>query len=212
MRSFFTFVAIVSCAIGCGSSALTAADEPPAAESPSEESSSKLSGKPEEAATPDAEGFYGTPDAVIDDPDGYVNLRKEKSADSSIIAKVRKDEPFEFQCTQNAAWCKVKLASGVAGWMHSRRLKHYYTEEALSNGPEDSGEEIEQQTRKRGVNYYEVARAAARGDKKALKTFFTLGLDGAAAEPHIMSVLPAGVHFVGDDALAEFLRNQPLNF
>ncbi len=39
--------------------------------------------------TPDAEGFYGVPDAVIDDPDGYVNLRKEKSADSPIIARVK---------------------------------------------------------------------------------------------------------------------------
>jgi tetratricopeptide (TPR) repeat protein len=212
MRSFFTFVAIVSCAIGCGSSALTAADEPPAAESPSEESSSKLSGKPEEAATPDAEGFYGTPDAVIDDPDGYVNLRKEKSADSSIIAKVKKDEPFEFQCTQNAAWCKVKLASGLTGWMHSSRIKRYYTEKDLPKGPEDSGEEIEQQTRKQGVNYYEVARAAARGDKKALKTFFSLGLDGAAAETHITSIEEVVIHLVGDDKFAAFLREQPPEF
>ena len=106
----------------------------------------------------------------------------------------------------------MKLASGVTGWMHYSRIKHYYTKKDLPKGPEDSGEEIDEQTRKQGVNYYEVARPAARGDKKALKTFVTLGLDGAAEETHITSILPVVIHLVGDDALAEFLRNQPLNF
>src|SRR5436189_2435234 len=91
-----TFVVSVACALSCGFSILFANDASLAAESPSEESSSKSSEKPD--VTPDAEGFYGVPDAVIDDPDGYVNLRKEKSADSPIVAKVKKDEPFEFEC------------------------------------------------------------------------------------------------------------------
>src|SRR5882724_7185538 len=165
-----------------------AENKPEAAESPSEESPSKSGEKLD--VTPDAEGFYGVPDAVIDDPDGYVNLRKDKSADSPIIAKVKKDEPFEYRCTQNATWCKVKLASGVTGWMHYSRIKRYYTEKDLPKGSEDSGEEIDEQTREQGVNYYEVTRAAARGDKKALRTFLTLGLDGAAEETYITSILP----------------------
>jgi hypothetical protein len=168
--------------------------------------------KPDEAVRPDAEGFYGTPNGVIDDPDGYVNLRKEKKADSPIIAKVKKDKPFEFQCTQNATWCKVKLTSGVTGWMHYSRIKLYYTEKDLPKGPEDAGAEIDQQTREQGVNYYEVTRAAARGDKKALKTFFSLGLDGAAAETHITSIEEVVIHLVGDDKFAAFLREQPSEF
>jgi len=185
-------------------------NKPEAGKNPSEESSSKSGEKPD--VTPDAEGFYGVPDAVIDDPDGYVNLRKEKSADSPIVAKVKKDEPFEFQCTQNATWCKVKLASGLTGWMHYSRIKRYYTEKDLPKGPEDSGEEIDEQTRQQGVNYYEVSRAAARGDNKALKTFFTLGLDGAAAETQITSIEEVVIHLVGDDKFAEFLRQQPPGF
>src|SRR6266576_434353 len=179
-----------------------AENKPEAAESPSKESSSKS------GVTPDAEGFYGVPDAVIDDPDGYVNLRREKSADSPIVAKVKKDEPFEFKCTQNATWCKVKLASGLTGWMHYSRIKWYYTEKDLPKGPEDSGEEIDQQTREQGVNYYEVTRAAAHGDKKALKTFFSVGLDAAALETHITAIVPDVIHLVGDDKFAEFLREQ----
>jgi tetratricopeptide (TPR) repeat protein len=198
---------MVACALSCGFSILAADDEPLAAESPSEESSSKSGEKPD--VTPDAEGFYGVPNAVIDDPDGYVNLRKEKNADSPIIAKVKKDEPFEFQCKVNDTWCKAKLASGLTGWMHYSRIKRYYTEKDLPKGPEDSGEEIDEQTRQLGVNYYEVTQAAARGDKKALKTFFTLGLDGAAAETHITSIEEMVIHLVGDDKFAEFLREQP---
>src|SRR5213593_1017207 len=213
MRSFLTFVVSVACALSCGFSILFANDASLAAESPSEESSSKSSEKPD--VTPDAEGFYGVPDAVIDDPDGYVNLRKEKSADSPIVAKVKKDEPFEFECrvineqrTEHETWCKVKLASGVTGWMHYSRIKWYYTEKDLPKGPEDSGEEIDQQTREQGVNYYEVTRAAAHGDKKALKTFFSVGLDAAALETHITAIVPDVFHLVGDDKFAEFLREQ----
>src|SRR6266513_290505 len=210
MRSFLIFVAILACALSCGFWVLAANDEQLAAETPSGESPSKSGEKPD--VTPDAEGFYGVPDAVIDDPDGYVNLRKEKSADSPIVAKVEKDEPFEFKCTQNATWCKVKLASGLTGWMHYSRIKRYYIEKDLPKGPEDSGEEIDEQTRKHGVNYYEVTRAAAHGDKKALKTFFTLDLDGAAAETHITSIEEVVIHLVDDDKFADFLREQPPGF
>src|SRR2546430_15342484 len=123
MRSFFSVIAVVASTISCSFPILAAKDEPIAAESPSEESSSKSGEKPDEAVPRDAEGFYGVPDAVIDDPDGYVNFRKEKNADSPIVAKRKKAEPFEFRCTQNATWYKVKLASGLTGWMHYSRIK-----------------------------------------------------------------------------------------
>ena len=211
-RSVFTFLVMLACVISDGSSN---AQQPSAAQMPSStpdittstETATKSNEKPD--VTPDAEGLYGMPDGVIDDPGGYVNLRKDKSADSPIVAKVKKNEPFEFQCTQNAAWCKVKLKSGVTGWMHHSRIKRYYTEKDLPKGPEDSGEEIDEQTRKQGVNYYELARAAARGDKKALKTFFTLDLDGAAAETHDTAIVEVVIHLAGDDRFAEFLREQP---
>ena len=205
IRAISVPVVIVACTMTCGFSILAANDEPLAGESPSVESPSKSGEKLD--VTPDGEAF--SPNGVIDDPDGYVNLRKEKNADSPIIAKVKKDEPFEFECGQNETWCKVKLASGVTGWMHYSRIKRYYTEKDLPKGPEDSGEEIDEQAREQGVNYYEVTRAAARGDKKALKTFFSVGLDAAALETHITAIVPDVIHLVGDDKFAEFLREQP---
>jgi SH3 domain-containing protein/tetratricopeptide repeat protein len=207
MKYFGTLLFIVACATSCSFSILAATDQRATAETPSDESSSKSGEKPD--VTPDAEGFYGIPDAIIDDPDGYVNVRKDKNADSPIVAKVKKNEPFEFQCTQNATWCRVKLSSGVTGWMHYSRIKRYYTEKDLPKGPEDAGEEIDEQTRKQGVNYYEVTRSAAHGDNKALKTFFTLDLDGAAGETHETAIVEVVIHLAGDDKFAEFLREQP---
>jgi hypothetical protein len=86
MKSFLIFVGIAACVISSNFSVLAADAETPAAENPSEESSSKSGEKPD--VTPDAEGFY--PNAIIDDPDGCVNLRKEKRADAPIIAKVKR--------------------------------------------------------------------------------------------------------------------------
>jgi hypothetical protein len=45
--------------------------------------------------------------------------------------------------------------------MHYSRIKFYYTEKDLPKGPEDSGEELDEQAGEQSVNYYKVARAAA---------------------------------------------------
>jgi uncharacterized protein YgiM (DUF1202 family) len=55
---------------------------------------------------------------VINDPDGYVNLRAGNSAEAEVIAKVKTGEPFTFERKADAEWCKVTLASGKSGWMH----------------------------------------------------------------------------------------------
>jgi uncharacterized protein YgiM (DUF1202 family) len=65
---------------------------------------------------------------VIDDPDGFVNVRAGKSADAAVIATVKTDEPFTFECENDAEWCKVTLASGKSGWMHLSRIRLHYTE------------------------------------------------------------------------------------
>jgi len=35
---------------------------------------------------------------VIDDSDGYVNMRSEKRMDAPVIATVKTREPFSFEC------------------------------------------------------------------------------------------------------------------
>lgn len=147
---------------------------------------------------------------VIDDPDGYVNLRKDPQPNAPVIAKVKSDEPFSFERKENETWCKVKLASGQSGWMHYSRIKLFFTKDDLPAKPE-KGDEVDEQAQKQGVNYYEMTQAAVRGDKKALKTFFGFGADGAAEEEHV-GVTCVVIHLIGDDAFAKFLREQPRKF
>ena len=209
MRSFFTFVAIVSCALSCGFSILAANDEPLAAESPSEELSPSPGEKPDESVPREFLGFADVSEfrGVIDDPDGYVNLRKDKRADAPVITKVKAGEAFQFKKKEGEDWCFVKLKSGVSGWMHSSRIKLYFTKDDLPGKPEQE-DEIDKQARERGVNYFEVTQAAARGDKEALKTFLSTGGDGAAAE-EAEALKGVMIHLIGDEALSEFLRDQP---
>jgi hypothetical protein len=39
-----------------------------------------------------------------------------------------------------------------------------------------------------------------------------LHTDGAGAETHFSSIVPVVIHLLGDDALAQFLREQPREF
>jgi hypothetical protein len=144
---------------------------------------------------------------VIDDPDGYVNVRAGKNAESPVIATVKTGEPFTFEREGDDEWCKVTLASGKSGWMHVSRIRLHFTEKDLPSREEDpAGEsEIEQFARGQGFNYAAGTRRAVRGDAKALKQFFSLAqdADGAAAES-ISGVPTAVYHILGDEKFAKF--------
>jgi len=212
LKSLFASVA-VACAISCGFSALAADQQPAAANGPSKESSPAVGDQTDKDVS--HEEFQGLADVpefrgVIDDPNGYVNLRKEKRVDAPVVAKVKAGEPFEFQKKEHDDWCHVKLESGVGGWMDYSRIKLYFTKKDLPGKPEE-GDELDDQARARGINYYEVTQAAARGDQKALNTFFSFRGDGAAAEEHVR-VSSIVIHLIGDDALAKFLEKQSPDF
>jgi hypothetical protein len=152
---------------------------------------------------------------VIDDPDGYVNVRVEKNGESPVIATVKTGEPFTFEREGDDEWCKVTLASGKTGWMHLSRIRLYFTEKDLPTREEDpAGEsEIEQFARGRGFDYVAGTRRAARGDPKALKQFFSLAQDADGVAAESISGVPTVVyHILGDEKFAKFLGAQPLPY
>ncbi|MBO0695046.1 MAG: tetratricopeptide repeat protein [Verrucomicrobia bacterium] len=208
----FAFVVIVACAISCGFSVPAANEEPVAGETASGKSSPAPDEKSEETVPREFLGFADVSEfrGVIDDPDGYVNLRKEKRADAPVITKVKAGEPFQFKKKERDDWCEVKLKSGATGWMDCSRIKLFFTKDDLPPKSE-KGDEIDEQAREQGINYHDVTQAAARGDKKALKTFFSLGADGAGAEEH-EGVTSVVIHLIGDDTFANFLREQTRGF
>lgn len=60
--------------------------------------------------------------AVIDDPDGYTNMRSQKNAKSQIVALVVQGEEF-FTYMQNGNWWQVRTAQGKVGYIHISRIR-----------------------------------------------------------------------------------------
>ena len=170
--------------------------------------SSFVSGETVSPALPEFQAFGHQ--GVVDDPNGYADLRNDKRADAPIVAKVKTGEPFSFVLAENDPWAKVKLASGVTGWMHYSPIKFFFRKADLPEKSDQGWAEIYESARSHGVNYYEATQGAVRGDYQALKTFFLVSsyADGAAGEEHV-AIVNIVIHLLGDDALAKFLRTQP---
>ncbi len=60
--------------------------------------------------------------AVIDDPDGYTNMRSQKNAKSQIVALVVQGEEF-FTYMQNGNWWQVRTAQGKVGYIHISSIR-----------------------------------------------------------------------------------------
>lgn len=60
--------------------------------------------------------------AVIDDPDGYTNIRSQKNAKSQITARVVRGEQF-YTYMQDGNWWQVRTQQGKMGYMHISRIK-----------------------------------------------------------------------------------------
>jgi hypothetical protein len=144
--------------------------------------------------------------AVIDDPDGFSNVRSKPDAKSAVVAKLTRGEIFTFDLPEEKSeWCRVRLASGKKGYLHgSRVLLHRTMAELADTKPTD---EIVEYAARDGIDYFPVARAAARGEPKAMRIYFTIQGDGAAGETHA-DKLVAVIHILGDEKLSAFLRQQ----
>ncbi len=60
--------------------------------------------------------------AVIDDPEGFTNIRSERSAKSMIIGKVLDGEKF-LTYKQSGAWWRVRKADGTTGFMFRKYIR-----------------------------------------------------------------------------------------
>ncbi|WP_322282189.1 SH3 domain-containing protein [Prosthecobacter sp.] len=148
---------------------------------------------------------------VINDPDGFTNLRAGPSADAAVVARVNADEPFEFEEEPEKEWWKVTLASGKTGWMHSSRIRLHFTLDEIPEKDEE-GCEVGEYAKARGFDYNATARAAAKGEPAAMKRYFGINdTDGAASESHSYCFNTV-IHILGDDKLAAFLSQQPLDY
>jgi len=66
-------------------------------------------------------GIYVLP-AVIEDPDGFINVRAGRSTKADIVAVVKNDEQFRTY-KQDTKWWQVKTRDGVVGYVHVSRIR-----------------------------------------------------------------------------------------
>ncbi|MGH6695161.1 TIR domain-containing protein [Sphingopyxis sp.] len=60
--------------------------------------------------------------AVIDDPEGFTNIRSQRSAQSTILGKVLDGEKF-LTYKQSGAWWRVRKADGTTGFMFRKYIR-----------------------------------------------------------------------------------------
>lgn len=59
---------------------------------------------------------------IIQDPDGYTNLRKDKNTSSEIIQKIESGEKIEI-LDKNGDWYLVQTKEGKKGYVHKSKVK-----------------------------------------------------------------------------------------
>jgi uncharacterized delta-60 repeat protein len=163
--------------------------------------------------------------AVINDPDGYTNVRHY---DGKVIAKVKKGERFiaarPWNRSDDPKW-NVRLKSGITGFMDKTRI-HLLPDEPLMKLNYDArkqewrkllskrvteNDEIASQAKGHGVDYNKTLVRASEGNLEALAKFASLAefMDGAAAEAYFPEAWEL-FHVVGDKTLAKSVRGLPL--
>ena len=61
--------------------------------------------------------------AIIQDPDGYTNVRNGMSANSEIIDRLFEGENYEVFPSSDNNWWLVNTKSNVKGYVHKSRIK-----------------------------------------------------------------------------------------
>lgn len=59
--------------------------------------------------------------AVIDDPDGFVNIRTGPGASTAIAGVIKGGEIFTVT-PQDTAWWPVRTSGGITGYVHKSRI------------------------------------------------------------------------------------------
>jgi len=61
--------------------------------------------------------------AVINDPDGYTNVRSGMSTKTEIIDRLFEGEHYEVYPTSSSNWWRVNTQSNVLGYVHKSRIR-----------------------------------------------------------------------------------------
>lgn len=71
--------------------------------------------------------------AVINDPDGYTNVREGKSVSYAIIAKIYENEVFYAYPSTTSDWYPVITYDGIKGYVHNSRISFFNNNSSNEN-------------------------------------------------------------------------------
>ncbi len=70
-------------------------------------------------------GYAQLKNGIINDPDGFVNLRSGRGVSFKIIEEIREGEKFKFLRDAQSDWWYVESEFGKKGYMHKSRIQPY---------------------------------------------------------------------------------------
>ncbi len=73
---------------------------------------------------------------VINDPDGYTNIRSNEGTDSKVVGELKEGDSFLYYADEKSSWWKVTttphFGKPIEGYVHKSRIQPYYLE-SISN-------------------------------------------------------------------------------
>ncbi|WP_411342055.1 YARHG domain-containing protein [Sphingopyxis sp. J-6] len=117
-------LAVVAIALLAWKLTQPAAVEPAASQAaaPVDEEKSEVAATDDAPAPATAPGEAFTLAAVIDDPDGFTNIRAAQNTQSAIVGKVLEGEKF-LTYQQPGQWWRVRKADGTTGYMFRKYIR-----------------------------------------------------------------------------------------
>ncbi len=73
--------------------------------------------------TPNVTSTTNEVKVVINDPDGYTNVRSGQGASYGIIERINESEVFYAIPQKNSDWWPIRTADGKYGYIHRSRIK-----------------------------------------------------------------------------------------
>lgn len=82
---------------------------------------------------------------IINDPDGYTNVRKEEGTNHEVVGRIEESDQFLYYPNENSSWWKVKTTPSygrsIEGYVHNSRIQPFYMESSNCQCPSEYGME-----------------------------------------------------------------------
>lgn len=117
----------------------------------------------------------GHPSAVINDPDGFTNVREGQNGQSKIVGKIYNGDVFYYEKTSSDWWeVYLKDDNNMMGYMHKSRIKDVDSSDDYSSSGGGDWDEILDAYEKCVNRIVSVSKKTKAGDMSAMSEYTEL--------------------------------------